>query len=294
MSILYFQKRYPVLKIFVLLSFMLQMSCKNHSYPSPENYDLEHPQEFELGKTLNEISGLSFNNDDNNLLAISDSREKIIQISLDKQKLKDKVAKIGNKNDYEDLTKVDKTIFVLISNGTIVAVPANFTDSSRIDTYPFWSTAKNDFETLYYDSTAGGLIMLCKTCADEKGQEVRTAYRFNLSTLSFDSAAFYTISSADVAKALGDDKPDFKPSAAAIHPIDNQLYILSSAGQFMVIADLRGKVKAAYKLDPKLYPQAEGLAFAPDGTMYISNEGKFEKPTLLIFPYGKNGKKKTK
>jgi uncharacterized protein YjiK len=39
-----------------------------------------------------------------------------------------------------------------------------------------------------------------------------------------------------------------------------------------------------------LYPQAEGIAFAPNGDLYISNEAKLGKPTLLYIPYKPSGK----
>ena len=85
---------------------------------------------------------------------------------------------------------------------------------------------------------------------------------------------------------------DFKPSAAAIHPVNKRLYILASAGNLLVICDNRGQVVDAFNLHPDTYPQAEGIAFAPNGDMYISNEAKNGKPTLLYFPYQQQGKKK--
>jgi uncharacterized protein YjiK len=84
---------------------------------------------------------------------------------------------------------------------------------------------------------------------------------------------------------LKDGKVEFKPSAAAIHPIEKNVYILSSAGQLLVVTDRKGKVQSAYRLNPNFYPQAEGIAFAENGDMYISNEAKLGKPTLLRLPY---------
>jgi uncharacterized protein YjiK len=84
----------------------------------------------------------------------------------------------------------------------------------------------------------------------------------------------------------------FEPSAAAIHPVSKRLFVLSSAGQLLVVTDTRGQVIEAYTLNPDLYPQAEGIAFAPNGDMYITNEGKYGKPTLYYFPFQQAGKKK--
>jgi len=272
----------------LLLSTLL--SCKEKHYPSPPGYDLEKPNRMALGKALNEISGITFYKDINNtLFAISDSKEKIFQINVSSKKIKDKAEKFAGPHDFEDVVLVDTTIFVLVSNGTIMAVPLDLvhdvTDSSRTITYPFWDGGVNDFETLYYDPSANGLIMVCKDCESDKGKKVRSAYRFDLALRKFDSSVFYTLSSDKVKELAKDDNADFRPSAATIHPIDKQLYMLSSAGQLLIIADTRGTVKSVYHINPKINPQAEGIAFAPDGTMFISNEGKFGKPTLQVLPY---------
>jgi hypothetical protein len=144
---------------------------------------------------------------------------------------------------------------------------------------------------LYYDPSVNSLIMLCKSCASDKGKQIRSAYRFDLDTRTFDSTVFYTISSDDVHKVMKDNEVKFEPSAADIHPLNKRLYILSSAGNALVITDTRGKVIEGYHLNPDEDPQAEGLSFAPNGDMYISNEGKYGQPTLQIFRYHATKKK---
>jgi len=280
------QIKYPAFAALLLTSIMgLQTGCTEKSHGSPQGYDMRMHQKRELGKVLNEISGLSFNSDSGTLLAISDSKRKIYSINLKTQKLSDYAEKFWEQADFEDLVKLKDTVYVLISDGTILAVPARAKDSTGTRAYPFWSEDENDFETLYYDASANGLIMMCKSCAVEKGQKMRTAYRFNLQTKQFDSSAFYTISTDSVKAALKNNDVSFKPSAAAIHPIDKRLYILSSAGQIMVITDLKGNVLEAFNLNPDRNPQAEGLSIAPNGTMFISNEGKYGKATLHVYPY---------
>jgi uncharacterized protein YjiK len=228
---------------------------------------------------------MSYNVDDTTILAVSDSKRKVFELDIRMLKLRDYSEKMYTQSDFEDLVKIDSTVYVLISNGTVISMPLRVHDSSSTIAYPFPFSGKNDFETLYYDQALNALIVLCKSCESDKGKQLRSAYRFDLLTKQFDSSSFYTISTKDVKQVMKNDDADFSPSAAAIHPIDKRLYILSSAGNLLVIADTRGKVLEGYNLNPDQYPQAEGITFSPTGTLYISNEGKYGNPTLLMYPY---------
>lgn len=285
-----FQTQCPVqILSFALAISLVGSSCNDNAYSSPKGYDFRKPVKSDLGRDLNEISGMSYNTDDTTILAVSDSKRKIFELDIAMLKLRDYSEKMYTQSDFEDLVKIDSIIYVLISNGTIISMPLRVHDSSSTNAFPFPFSGKNDFETLYYDQTLNALIMLCKSCEDDKGKQLRSAYRFDLLSKKFDSSAFYTISTKQVKEIMKNDDADFSPSGAAIHPIDKRLYILSSAGNLLVIADTRGKVQEGYNLNPDQYPQAEGITFSPAGTLYISNEGKYGKPTLLMYPY--SGKK---
>jgi uncharacterized protein YjiK len=277
--------------IVLVCAITLSIGCKGQSYASPDGYDLNKPQKENLGKVLNEISGITFNDDDNTLLAISDSKEKVFQLNMDKQKLKDYTDKlVGPDSDLEDIVKVDSTLYLLSSKGVIYEVPAR-KSIDTVRTYTFPSGDQNDFETLYFDPSVKSLIMVCKKCPVDKGRDMRTAYRFDLVKKQFDSSVFFTFSTAEVKNLLKDSDAKFDPSAACIHPKSKRLYVLSSAGNLLVITDTRGKVIEAYKLNPDQFPQAEGITFAPNGDMYITNEGKYGNPTLQVFKY-QNGTNK--
>jgi uncharacterized protein YjiK len=284
-----FQTECPLLLLAChVCAVTLLMACNAQSYSSPDGYDLKKPQKMELGKVLNEISGLTWYPNNNALLAISDSKEKVFEINLEKRKLKDYTDKVvGPQNDLEDLVQVDSMLFLLSSKGIIYLVAnKGKNDSLGTQAFSFTSSEHNDFETLYFDPSAHSLIMVCKTCGPDKGDQVHSAYRFDLDTRRFDTAAFYTIDDKDVKATIKDDKAKFRPSAAAINPLNKRLYMLSSAGNLLVVLDTRGQVVEAYNLNPDDFPQAEGIAFAPNGDMYISNEAKYGgKATLLSFPY---------
>jgi uncharacterized protein YjiK len=287
-----FQNKCLLLTLFIVV-FLSVAGCRNNDRSSPAGYDLNNPRRSDLGKVLNEISGINFSTADSSLLAIADSKEKIFKINLKTQQLEDYTDKIIPSNsDVEDVVKIDTSVYLLMSKGVLVEVPQNVADTSQVKRYDIGLPGSNDFESLYYDPSAEGLILLCKTCAHEKGSGVRTAFKFDLRSKTFEQTAFFTISRGQVKNLLKNADAKFEPSAAAIHPVSKRLFVLSSAGQLLVVTDTRGQVIEAYTLNPDLYPQAEGIAFAPNGDMYITNEGKYGKPTLYYFPFQQAGKKK--
>jgi len=287
-----FQTQCPTPLVPVLAcALTLHSGCKSDSELSPAGYTLNKPVEMQLGKSLNEISGLHYETD-SVLWAIADNKEHIFEIHLKNKKLKDNTGDVVPRDsDLEDIVRVDSLIWVLQGPGALRAIPVGARDSSGVQVYPLYLEGTNDFETLYHEPKTNSLVIMCKTCAHEKGKQLRTAYRFDLEKRQFDTAAYFTVSKDEVEAIMKDADAKFDPSAAAIHPLTGQLYILSSAGNLLIITDPRGKVIEGYPLNPDTYAQAEGIAFAPNGNMYISNEGKYGKPTLLFFPYRTKGKK---
>lgn len=270
----------------IVCTLALLAGCKGRSHGSPDGYNLERPQTAELGKVLNEISGLSWDNENQALVAISDSKEKIFLIGLKNKKLQDLTGKVIPPDaDTEDVIVTDSCYYVLSSWGEIRKIPLGAKDTSGIQSFRIGLPGKNDFESMYYDPTSKGIMLLCKKCEVDKGSGHVSAFRFDPATGRFDSTAAYAVNDKEMEALLKNADAKLDPSAAAIHPYNKRLYILSSAGNLLVVTDTRGKVVEAFQLNPDRFPQSEGIAFAPNGDMYISNEGKYGKPTLLHFPY---------
>ncbi len=248
-------------------------------------YDFTIPDEkMELGKHLHEISGMAWIPGKNQILAENDEKGQIF--TLDFANKKDEIGKIkfGGKGDYEDIVYTDTAIYMLVATGGIVQVDTR--DSSFTTKEFTLNEEKNEFETMYLDAASHSLILLCKQCDHEK-DEIRNAYRFDLRSNTFDPGPAYIINIIDIRKMLNDDKAEFKPSAAGINPVNGKLYIVASVGKLLVIADKKGKVEQVFRLDPQMYNQPEGMTFAPNGDLYISNEGGEGIATILKFIYKK-------
>ena len=70
----------------------------------------------------------------------------------------------------------------------------------------------------------------------------------------------------------GKKQVKLRPSAAAINPVTNEVYVLASLNHLLLVTDRKGKLVSTYELDPDIYPQPEGIAFTPWGDLIITNE----------------------
>ncbi|HVI47027.1 MAG TPA: hypothetical protein VM802_19275 [Chitinophaga sp.] len=275
----------------LLIPILCCLSCNYYSdreqkvYSSPAGYDLKEPVRYRVRESMQEISGIELFPDEHNIIAINDEEGKIFQIDVSTTSAypSRKFAKDG---DYEDVCRTDSGWFVLKSNGSLYEIHYPFTDSISSTHYKLPKEGKREFETTYYDKGRNSIVMICKNCADDKELGITSAYSFSLATRTFDSAATYHFDAREIARLAGSDMRFFKPSAAAIHPIEKRLYIVASVNGLLVIADLNGHVQEAYNLKHRLFLQPEGLAFAPNGDMYISNEGGYDGvANILKFTY---------
>lgn len=248
------------------------------------HYDFAKPDEkMELGEHLHEISGMSWVPEKEMMFAENDEKGRII--TVDFKNRNDNVAeeKFGGKGDYEDIVYKDNVIYMLVSTGSVIKVN-NLGGEATTEEYTLPSKGNNEFETMYLDEDRNSLILLCKECAGEKKTEIRTAWRFDLSTNSFAAEPAYIMQVNEVRELINDKEALFKPSAAAINPADGKLYIVASVGKLLVIADkTTGKPEQVIRLDETLYNQPEGMTIAPNGDIYISNEGGTGVATILKF-----------
>lgn len=271
---------------------VLAISCNAFSdrqqkqYTSPKGYRMDSPVHFRLRESMQEISGLALYPDEQRILAINDEEGKIYQLDATDKSKPYNSWKFAKNGDYEDIVYTGKDWYVLKSNGSLHLVQALFTDSTSSTTYHLHIKGKKEFETVYHDQQQNSLVLICKNCETDKKHGITSAYRFDLAGQTFDTIPVYHFKVKDIAEMAGGEIRFFKPSAAAIHPIEKRLYILASVNGLLVIADTKGNVQEVHHLKRKMFAQPEGIAFAPNGDMYISNEATEESTAdILKFTY---------
>jgi uncharacterized protein YjiK len=260
-------------------------SNKNKINLPCKEYDLNNPIVMKLEDNLTRISGISFYPKDSSVFAISDESGSLFKIHSENTNMTSQW-KFDKPHDFEDIYLRDSSFYILASNGDIETLKFSQKGDTiyrRKSTFPGADKKKHEFESIYYDEAEEQLIMVCKSCEDDKKSTV-SAWSFDPISEAYAPAKF-SLEVKSIAKRLEEDQLKLKPSAVAVNPSTKDLWILASENQILIVTDSKGATKEVYTLDPKLFPQPEGIAFTPWGNLIISNEAgdKYGTATLLIF-----------
>ncbi len=270
----------------MLLLFSSCGTNKVRRIQSPPHYSFAQVFTHKLEPKLKEISGLAWDKKLDEFIAHNDESGKLFYLDKETKVIKSELP-FGEKGDYEEVVVVNSIPYVLRSDGLITMVTRDSTGKAvAVELGKIGLSGVNDFESMYYDPTLNALVILCKNCESDNKQFV-SAYACYIDSTGFDSKPVFSISVEEVKTASPFKSGRFEPSAAAIHPVLQKLFIISSASNQLIITGLDGKLEGVYELGKKLFPQPEGITFKSNGDMYISNEGRAEKATILRFPYRK-------
>lgn len=220
---------------------------------------------------LFEISGLSPLPMPGKLLAIGDEKGEFYVLNANTGDIERSIL-FRDKGDFEGVEWHGPCLFAVKSDGTLYEMSRWEGPKRKVYTYDTPLNKKNDVEGLCYDPKRHALLLACKE--DKTSSKSRGIYAFDLKTKRLADSAVYSIDVIDLQTRLPKDKGNFfSPSGIAIHPLTGDIYVISTAKKAILTLDYEtGAVKHLHALNPKIFVQPEGIAFMPDGTLYISNE----------------------
>lgn len=297
-------KQIPLIFYWVLLT----QACNSQiPFDYPISYDLSKPnQTLRLEEKLNELSGIAYDPVSESIKGITDELGILYSLNPATGQIiqEDTFHKAG---DYEDLSLVDTSIFILKSSGTLY----HFENTQSINSGNFTKyntplNAFNDVEGLGLDATNNRLLLACKGSPkldQESIEEVdyRAIYSFNLELQQLDvdhpiylrKEVFYAFikDHPELPKAHKLSKRfepqtkgfTFEPSAIAIQPSTGNMYIISSVGKLLVVLDSSLNVLTMVKLDKDNFIQPEGICFDKAENLYICNESKDQQAIIYKF-----------
>lgn len=288
----------------VLTLFLLGCGATFTNNEKITGYNLSAPEKtLILPDTLREVSGLT-NIDSSTFACIQDENGILFIYDAINNQLK-KQYTFNIDGDYEGITRVDQTIYVLRSDGTLFEILNYTSDNFKLTSYATGIPANNN-EGLCYDKDNNRLLVACKGKIG-KGPEFkdkRVIYGFDLQTKTLTKEPVFDFDlqvikqfaiknklnlPTKTRKKKGEPTTEpfikFGTSAICIHPLTKKLFLLSASDHLLFIFSMNGDIEHIEQLNPTMYNKAEGITFYENGDMLITNEGQDKKPTLLYFKY---------
>lgn len=238
---------------------------------------------IELGKALNEISGLGMAKRGDSLWAVHDERGILYRISVLDGSVQQEI-ELGKRGDFEGVEQVGDQVYVLRSDGVLLVV--NTSGEGEIEKLVLTRDVglACDAEGLAYERAAKRLLIACKNEGWKSSSKEGKAYEvhaFDLESQKVKDKPAFVLHAKDLDEH-GVKGKAFAPSGLAVHPKTGEIYVVSARGEMMVVLSAEGKVVRAERLDPDVHLQPEGIAFAEDGTMYIADEAHGRRAMLHI------------
>lgn len=253
------------------------------------NVEDENAKYIELTDKLANISGLAFT-DDNRLFADADDSSGIFQIEPASGKIL-KTFYVGDgkkknvdeiKSRYEDLAIYGSRFFILNSHGKINECKEG-SDGEFVEftSYKLKLTKDNNIEGICFDPETSALLLACKDYPGDGYEKYKTIYSFSLSTMTMADTPRFALPEGKLKRNTIDG--EFRPSGIARHKITGSFFIISYHGHTIIEVSKEGEIINQKDLPESIHPQPEGIAFSSDNTLYISDEGKGEKPRLTSY-----------
>lgn len=282
------------------LFILILCTCGRALVAQTGSYDFDAPRLIgNLDTELNEISGLSIAPGGQELLVVQDEAGKVFRVSIRDGRVS-WATTFWKDGDYEGIEAVGNDIWVVKSTGTLYRISKAGTPQQTVAKFNTDLNSDNDVEGLAYDPLRNRLLLACKRDAKDDGNDKdgRYIFAFDLGTLTLGEKPVFTIKREAVERFLAScpktqkhdklcsffmqrDEFDLAPSALAVHPVTGQLFVTSSVGKMIMVLNPNGTIEYLHKLDKSFFPQPEGLAFAADGTLYISTEKKKDAPARV-------------
>ncbi len=248
-------------------------------------------QQWELPSELKEVSAITYLSD-NRIAAVQDQLGTIFIYDLSTSKVIEKL-NFGPEGDYEGLVHHDADFYIVRSDGQLTHADAK---GKVIKVYDLPLSESDNIESLALDIKNNRLLLGQKD--GEKGRQLKKIFAFDLKTKSLSKAPALQIDYEQIIASCGSGATekgkgkkskkgdDVRPSEMIIDPKNGDILIADGPSSRIFVVDNNGKFKHILTLDKKRFPQAEGLAFDPNGELYVSSEGT-KNPAIIAHIEGK-------
>jgi len=277
---------------FIAAQKLQEVGVENYYFKKATNFqkedgyfDLNHPQTIhQLPMGISPFSDITML-DSTQVLGLNQEIGSLILFDLTTNSIKSQLV-LGD-TKFTDMAMVDSTVVLLDAENQVhFLLP------------PYDSLSFQIASTIEANLTINGaclhgstnrIFLLSEPVEKGEGLFTSSIYTYNLNHRKLNETTLFDVNTTDIElfandnnislpllaiNELGDSISglNFIPSAIAVHPKTNEIYILSSGDKSLVVYDQFGKVVNFTFLDSGLFTAPSGLTFLANGDLLISNK----------------------
>lgn len=232
---------------------------------------------FSLPEELREISALTVL-DERHLGAVQDEKGTLYVLDQESGEIT-AVMPFAPPGDFEGIELASGRLFALRADGALFEVEGWAGGETRLREYTTGLGKACDAEGLGFEASKDRLLIACKENGGVSGNR-RSVYAFDLGAMALIPEPAFVVDPGEVEGAQ-----KLKPSALAVHPRTGHVFVLCSVGMSLVAFSPDGPLVRAWDLEAAGFEQPEGIAFLPNGDVFIASEGDDSDPVLKLFAY---------
>jgi hypothetical protein len=241
---------------------------------------------FELPRELREISGLA-TSEDGRVFGHNDEFGRVYEIDLSTGAVTKafNLGRMAIPGDFEGIAIAGERFFLIASTGDLVEFREGVHGSAvgfRVHSLGLGRFC--ELEGLAVEEARNALLLPCKTPRSGRLEDHLVVFSVSLDSMSPDPVPRISIPLDELDSAgLG---KDFHPSAVVVHPESGSIILTAAREEALLELSPEGKILATKELKRKRHPQPEGLAFLPDGSLVIADEGQGKAGTVTRYAPG--------
>jgi uncharacterized protein YjiK len=234
-----------------------------------------------MPENLKEISGIAVTAD-GRLLAHDDELSRIFEIDPRRGVIiKSFLFGNGLRGDFEGITIVGDTVWVIKSNGELYSFREG-ENGTRVPYAKFDTKLGKEceFEGVAYQADSSWLVMPCKNARGKGFDDEFVIFRWRIGSHADSGITKIEIPLSEV---VGNNKwKHFRASDITIDPVTGDYVIISSLEHGLIVMRPDGEVVESRSL-PGKHEQAEGVAITKDSILIISDEATNKPPAVTLY-----------